>query len=45
MNKKCPSCNSTKYSENKQGSFCRKCGFKNNPNYLKDKIKELKNDE
>lgn len=37
MVKKCPNCNSTKYTSSKLGSFCRNCGFKNDPNYLREK--------
>jgi len=32
MVKKCPACGSTRY---KQG-VCKKCGFRNDPNYLKE---------
>jgi len=41
MTKKCPSCGSTKYNSTKEGSFCRNCGFRNNPNYLKEKGEKL----
>ena len=29
--KKCPACGSAKYKE----GVCRKCGFRNDPNYLR----------
>ena len=31
---KCPSCNSSRYKE----GVCKKCGFRNDPNYLKMKL-------
>lgn len=31
MVKKCPACGSAKYKE----GYCRKCKFRNDPNYLK----------
>ncbi|MHA1410555.1 MAG: hypothetical protein ACTSQY_09675 [Candidatus Odinarchaeia archaeon] len=42
--KKCPACGSSRY---KEGS-CKKCGFLNDPNYLKKKNetkKKLEKDE
>jgi len=33
--KKCPNCNKKLYEAVGGGYFCKKCGFRNDPNYLK----------
>ena len=33
--KKCPNCNKKLYEKEGGGSYCKKCGFVNDPNYLK----------
>lgn len=35
--KKCPKCNSSRYKEGTLGKVCKKCGFRNDPDYLKRK--------
>jgi len=38
--RKCPICKSSKYKITKQGWICFKCGYRNDPQYLK----KLKNE-
>jgi len=35
--KKCPKCNSSRYREGPLGKVCKKCGFRNDSNYIKRK--------
>jgi len=38
--KKCPKCNSSRYRQGPLGKVCKRCGFRNDPNYLKGDKKE-----
>ena len=32
---KCPVCDSTRFTRGKKGQSCQRCGYVNEPNYLK----------
>lgn len=42
--KQCPICNSSQIVYGPQGLVCRKCGFRNDLNYLEKKNKQEKED-
>jgi len=35
--KKCPKCSSSRFKQGPLGKVCKRCGFRNDPDYLKRK--------